>query len=256
MPYDIDREFVTLFTVMNENEGWYLESNLKRFATAENGTTIDQDYIDNFNFDDEDFQESNLMHSMNGWEWDALGPYMTGIYKGERIRWYIGGMGTEVDIHSAHWHGNIVKRDGFVYEDVVQLMPAYTTTVDMYADNPGKWFYHCHVNDHVEAGMIATYTVMNESCIDCVGKSLDDISDADVSSKNDDHESFVDVLQDHSTWFIVAISFVVNWCGLLMVYVVYRMCCNKGRKRGLNRSYDIGGSRMNSLRESMLEMGH
>ena len=27
MPYDVDREFVTLFTVMNENEGWYLEKN-------------------------------------------------------------------------------------------------------------------------------------------------------------------------------------------------------------------------------------
>ena len=78
MPYDIDREFVTLFTVMNENEGWYLEKNLMKFATGDNGTTIDQDYIDAFDFDDEDFQESNLMHSMNGLEWNALGQYMTG----------------------------------------------------------------------------------------------------------------------------------------------------------------------------------
>ena len=30
---------------------------------------------------------------------------------------------------------------------------------DMVADNPGTWMYHCHVNDHIAAGMMAIYTV-------------------------------------------------------------------------------------------------
>merc|ERR1712113_1201203 len=113
---------------------------------------------------------------------------MANIEKGEKVRWYIGAMGTEVDLHTAHWHGNIIKTDNAVYEDVVQLMPAFTTTVDMFADNPGTWFYHCHVNDHVEAGMIATYSV---------GLTYDDISDA--SSASSTNESFGDVMKDSST---------------------------------------------------------
>jgi FtsP/CotA-like multicopper oxidase with cupredoxin domain len=33
-------------------------------------------------------------------------------------------------------------------------------TADMKADNPGAWLFHCHVNDHITAGMIARYRVV------------------------------------------------------------------------------------------------
>jgi FtsP/CotA-like multicopper oxidase with cupredoxin domain len=29
-------------------------------------------------------------------------------------------------------------------------------TVDMKADNPGIWMYHCRVADHLDAGMVTT----------------------------------------------------------------------------------------------------
>jgi FtsP/CotA-like multicopper oxidase with cupredoxin domain len=29
----------------------------------------------------------------------------------------------------------------------------------MIARNPGVWMLHCHVNDHMEAGMYTTYTI-------------------------------------------------------------------------------------------------
>jgi FtsP/CotA-like multicopper oxidase with cupredoxin domain len=29
----------------------------------------------------------------------------------------------------------------------------------MVADNPGTWLMHCHVADHLNAGMFATYTI-------------------------------------------------------------------------------------------------
>ncbi|HZD00265.1 MAG TPA: multicopper oxidase domain-containing protein [Actinomycetes bacterium] len=29
----------------------------------------------------------------------------------------------------------------------------------MQPDNPGTWLYHCHANDHIDAGMAALYTV-------------------------------------------------------------------------------------------------
>eukprot|EP00484_Ammonia_sp_Unknown_P022601 CAMPEP_0197024124 /NCGR_PEP_ID=MMETSP1384-20130603/4759_1 /TAXON_ID=29189 /ORGANISM="Ammonia sp." /LENGTH=487 /DNA_ID=CAMNT_0042452465 /DNA_START=74 /DNA_END=1537 /DNA_ORIENTATION=- len=241
MPKDIDREFVTLFTVFDENVGWYLQESLLKFAT--NFTEAD---LQDFDFEDEDFAESNLMHSMNGYSWNALGKYYGGIKKGERVRWYIGAMGTEVDIHSAHWHGNIIRKDAFVYEDVVQLMPAYTTTVDMIADNAGQWFYHCHVNDHVEAGMIATYTVLNETCTDCIGDAY--VYDDEGDELVDANTSFSGVLADASTWIIVLASFLANAVIFLLVSVICRVC---ERKKGGKRYQTVDND---ELKKGILEL--
>merc|ERR1719247_924738 len=38
-------------------------------------------------------------------------------------------------------------------------MPATGITADMYVDNVGSWLMHCHINDHIEGGMIAVYDV-------------------------------------------------------------------------------------------------
>jgi FtsP/CotA-like multicopper oxidase with cupredoxin domain len=78
--------------------------------------------------------------------------------KGERVRWYLMGMGTEVDLHSPHWHGNTLTVDGH-RQDVVELLPATLLTADMQPDDVGTWLYHCHVNDHITAGMLALYRV-------------------------------------------------------------------------------------------------
>jgi len=29
----------------------------------------------------------------------------------------------------------------------------------MIAENVGTWLYHCHVTDHITAGMLAVYTI-------------------------------------------------------------------------------------------------
>jgi hypothetical protein len=39
-----------------------------------------------------------------------------------------------------------------------------------HADNPGTWMFHCHVNDHMEAGMMATYTIYERSSRPCAVK--------------------------------------------------------------------------------------
>ncbi|CAK0831801.1 unnamed protein product, partial [Prorocentrum cordatum] len=76
-----------------------------------------------------------------------------------QIRWYLLGLGTEVDMHSVHWHGHTVRFGGHTV-DVVQDMPATGVTADMYADHVGRWLMHCHVNDHIEGGMIAAYEIV------------------------------------------------------------------------------------------------
>ncbi len=95
-------------------------------------------------------------YAINGFVFGNL-PGLT-MKQGEKVRWYLLGMGNEVDLHTPHWHGETVT-DGIQNTDVVELLPGSMKTVDMVADNPGTWMFHCHVEDHMEAGMMAVYTV-------------------------------------------------------------------------------------------------
>ena len=142
-PSDVDREFVVNYSVMDENSSIYLDDNLNALATPPAP-------------DDEGFVESNKMHSINGYSYGNL-PGLT-MRKGDRVRWYVMAMGTEVDLHTPHWHGNTVVSGG-MRTDVVSLLPATMITADMQPDDVGTWLFHCHVNDHISAGMLSTYTV-------------------------------------------------------------------------------------------------
>ncbi len=131
-PDDVQQEFVTLFMVFDES---------------------------NEEMNDEEV-EASLKHSINGYIFANL-PGLE-MNKNDKIRWHLIGLGNEVDLHTPHWHGNIVKEKGYS-TDVVELLPASMKTVDMQADNPGEWMYHCHVADHITAGMMASYTVHNST---------------------------------------------------------------------------------------------
>jgi hephaestin len=146
-PKDVDREFVVNYEVDNENASLYLERNIATFAGKPK--TV--------NKEDGDFQESNLMHSINGYVFGNL-PGLT-MKAGQHVRWYVMAMGTEVDLHTPHWHGNTLTVNG-MRTDVVNLLPAQMTVADMVPDDPGTWLYHCHVADHIHAGMLSLYTVL------------------------------------------------------------------------------------------------
>jgi FtsP/CotA-like multicopper oxidase with cupredoxin domain len=144
-PRDVDREIVSAFWVVDENKSRYLASNVHRYARRPGSVDVE----------DEAFVESNLMHSINGYVY-GNGPPLR-LRKGERVRWYTMSMGSEVDLHTPHWHGNTVTTP--MRTDVVSLLPASMVTADMRPDDPGRWLYHCHVGDHITAGMQALYDV-------------------------------------------------------------------------------------------------
>ena len=121
-PKDVDREFVALFMIFDELKG----------------------------------KDSGLFHTINGYIFGNL-PGLT-MKKGDKVRWYLLGMGNEKDLHTPHWHGKTV-RYGSRNTDVVELLPASMVAVDMIADNPGTWLFHCQVSDHMESGMMAVYTI-------------------------------------------------------------------------------------------------
>ena len=145
----IDREFIVLFTIFDENKSYYLDKNIVAFAPNA------KDHKE-----DDSFMGSNLMHSMNGYVYDNL-PGLN-MKVGENVRWYQVALGTEADLHTPHWHGNTLLSTG-QRVDVLSLLPASHVTVDMKPDNPGIWMYHCHVNDHIEAGMMSRYTVLPDN---------------------------------------------------------------------------------------------
>lgn len=127
-PDDVDKEFVTMYMVFDESKP---------------GMTDEE-------------KEPHLKHSINGYIFANL-PGLD-MDKGDRVRWHLIGMGNEVDLHTPHWHGKVVKING-TYTDVAELLPASMKSGDMVADNPGEWMYHCHVADHITAGMTSMYRV-------------------------------------------------------------------------------------------------
>jgi hephaestin len=150
-PTDVDREVFELFAVMNENESPFLGENVRRFAPRPNRRRHERGP------DPDEFEESNLMHSINGYVFGNQ-PMLT-LRKGERVRWYVMGMGTEVDLHTPHWHGNTVTVNG-MRMDTISLLPATMVTAEMAPDDVGTWLFHCHVNDHIRAGMNSRYRVI------------------------------------------------------------------------------------------------
>ncbi len=129
-PKDVDREFITLFMVFDQLRN----------------------------------KDCGLFHAINGYVFGNLPGLI--MKQGERVRWHLLGMGNERDLHTPHWHGKTV-RYGARYTDVIELLPASMVTVDMVADNPGTWLFHCQVSDHMEAGMMATYTIYQSAHRSC-----------------------------------------------------------------------------------------
>lgn len=54
----------------------------------------------------------------------------------------------QVDMHSVHFHGQILLTMG-QHTDTVSMFPGSSTTALMTADNPGHWLLTCTVNDHL-----------------------------------------------------------------------------------------------------------
>ncbi len=143
-PKDVDREFVATFMIFDEmmphETVFYHPNEMQRL------------------------NDKGRFYAINGYIFGNLPGLL--MKKGERVRWYLMGMGSEMDVHTPHWHGKTV-RHGDRNTDVIELLPASMTSVDMVADNPGTWLFHCQVSDHMEAGMMATYTIYEPEPAQC-----------------------------------------------------------------------------------------
>ena len=150
-PNDVDREFVTLFDIFDEKQSALAGKNTEVLVRP--GTPDGEGETD----DADEQQDANRFHSINGYIFGNLP--MPRMKQGEHVRWYLVALGGEADLHTPHWHGNTVLSHG-TRRDTIGLLPMGTETVDMVPDAPGLWLFHCHIDDHMEAGMMARYEVL------------------------------------------------------------------------------------------------
>ncbi len=128
-------------------------------------------------------------------EWNDAMPIMNWLSSAEQVRWTLKDPGTgneNMDIrwqfekgdvvkirifndpetihpmnHPFHMHGQrflVLELDGVRTENLVwkdtTIIPV-GSTVDLLVDmsNPGEWMMHCHIAEHLHAGMMASFTV-------------------------------------------------------------------------------------------------
>ena len=158
-PTDVDREFVSLFMIFDENVSWFLDQNIQTFTTDPKhvkklqGVPADPDglFSIRLRLPGREFSiKYQRLHVRERTHDD--------YEKGRARALYLVTLGGLINTHTPHWHGNVVLARGR-RTDVLELSSAEMQSVDMVPDNPGTWMYHCHFDDHMNTGMVALYKV-------------------------------------------------------------------------------------------------
>jgi FtsP/CotA-like multicopper oxidase with cupredoxin domain len=76
---------------------------------------------------------------------------------GDRVAWYVAAI--DSDFHTFHIHGHRWEDAAGEIRDNVTIGPGDTYALEYVEDNPGRWFYHCHVFTHLHGGMNGWYLV-------------------------------------------------------------------------------------------------
>lgn len=147
-PDDVDREFVMTFQDGEEVSSWLIEENVGTYLPGQTLEAAGEHPL---------WRLSNVVPNINGYLYGNMPPLE--IRQGERVRWYVMAGTNDFDFHTPHWHGHTV----LVHHsrtDVVSVEPMMMVHADMEADNPGTWFFHCHVAGHMALGMQTRFTVL------------------------------------------------------------------------------------------------
>ncbi|MCZ7397769.1 MAG: multicopper oxidase family protein [Candidatus Methanoperedens sp.] len=161
--------------------------------------TIDMSMMDRSGMMDSGMMGSNTMDENQPvepieWEEDAEMAMMNSMSTSENVKWVIKDKATgkekprfKVKVgdakkislfnhpdsmhpmqHPIHLHGQrflVLTQDGknsdnLVWKDTVLVPAGRTIDILVEFSNPGEWLIHCHIPEHAEAGMIASFTVV------------------------------------------------------------------------------------------------
>jgi CopA family copper-resistance protein len=103
---------------------------------------------------------SRYIWTLNGEKFDEGTPIR--VAYGDRVR--IRFVNTTMMAHPMHLHGMFVElengqTDRMPKKHVVLVPPGQATTVQLTADEPGEWPFHCHLLYHMASGMMTRFIV-------------------------------------------------------------------------------------------------
>lgn len=67
----------------------------------------------------------------------------------DKVKWYLFGMGNEVDVHAAFFHGQVLTNKNYS-TDTINLFPATLFEAFMVAQSPGEWMLSCQNLNHLK----------------------------------------------------------------------------------------------------------
>ncbi len=113
----------------------------------------------------------NMMHSNKMWFINGVaaeGHVMEPMLTLQRNHHYVIEMTNATAWHHpVHLHGHsfrVLSRDGVAtrhqeWQDTVLMAPRERVEIALVADNPGDWMFHCHILEHMAAGMMGVIRV-------------------------------------------------------------------------------------------------
>ncbi|KAM6292526.1 coagulation factor V [Porphyrio hochstetteri] len=141
------RDFFLLFMVFDEEKSWYFNKHSRRPCTEKT----------------QEMQQCTKFYAINGITYNLQGLRM---YEGELVRWHLLNMGGPQDIHVVHFHGQTFIEQGEPKHQLgtYTLLPGSFRTIEMKPQRPGWWLLDTEVGEYQQAGMQASYLVIEKEC--------------------------------------------------------------------------------------------
>uniref|UniRef100_A0A8C2U1B2 Coagulation factor V n=1 Tax=Coturnix japonica TaxID=93934 RepID=A0A8C2U1B2_COTJA len=161
------RDFFLLFMVFDEEKSWYFD---KRSRKPCNEKT-------------REMQQCHKFYAINGITYNLQGLRM---YEGELVRWHLLNMGVPKDIHVVHFHGQtfIEQLESTYQFGTYTLLPGSFQTVEMKPQRPGWWLLDTEVAEYQQAGMQASYLVLEKGCRIPMGMASGVILDSQINASH------------------------------------------------------------------------
>ncbi|XP_065259701.1 coagulation factor V-like [Emys orbicularis] len=159
------REFVLLFMVFDEEKSWYFNKHSKRTYSEKTS----------------EVQKYHKFHAINGIIYHLQGLRM---YKDELVRWHLLNMGGSKDIHVVHFHGQTFTEVPGHQLGVYPLLPGSFRTIEMTPPKAGMWLLDTEVGEYQQAGMQASFIVVEKECKLPMGLMNGLILDSQISASH------------------------------------------------------------------------
>ncbi len=79
-----------------------------------------------------------------------------------RVRFYVSGLGSENDVHSVNFDGQVAVEEG-VSAETFLVLPSTMRTIDLIPRQEGDWSLHSNAVEHAVGGERAKITVVKGS---------------------------------------------------------------------------------------------